>query len=121
MSPRAEGPLPRGDEQRRQPPHWRAFRQDRQSRRVTSEHPSGNAPRLLHEFFERQVARQPARPAVQCDGEVLTYLQLDQVADSIAISLRCRGIGPGSLVALYLGKSCRLFAALLGVLKAGAG
>ena len=28
---------------------------------------------------------------------------------------------PGSLVGLYMAKSCRLYAALLGVLKAGAG
>jgi non-ribosomal peptide synthetase component F len=39
----------------------------------------------------------------------------------MAASLQARGIGVGSLVAIYLEKSCGLFAAILGVLKAGAG
>src|SRR5918998_199566 len=35
--------------------------------------------------------------------------------------LHARGIGPGALVGLYFEKSCLVFTALLGVLKAGAG
>jgi non-ribosomal peptide synthetase component F len=83
--------------------------------------PSAEAPRLLHEFFEHQVRLQPDRPAIECDGETLTYSQLDQRANHMAASLQARGIGVGSLVAIYLEKSCGLFAAILGVLKAGAG
>src|SRR5262249_1199830 len=47
--------------------------------------------------------------------------ELDRHADRIAMMLHHRGIGPGSLVALYSEKSAHLFAALLGILKAGAG
>ena len=86
------------------------------------EQPVGAAePVLLHEFFERQVMLRPAHPAIECRGETLTYAQLDAAADRIAALLRHRGIGPGSLVGIYMLKSCRLYAALLGVLKAGAG
>ncbi|HSV22597.1 MAG TPA: Pls/PosA family non-ribosomal peptide synthetase [Xanthobacteraceae bacterium] len=46
---------------------------------------------------------------------------MDRLSDQIAMLLHRRGIGPGSLVALYSEKSLRLFAAMLGVLKAGAG
>src|SRR3984893_16001649 len=82
---------------------------------------SANEPRLLHEFFEHQVRILPEHPAIVCNGEVATYLQLDRLADQIATLLHRRGFGPGSLIALYSAKSLRLFAAMLGVLKAGAG
>ncbi|HWO28232.1 MAG TPA: AMP-binding protein, partial [Candidatus Acidoferrum sp.] len=82
---------------------------------------SANEPRLLHEFFEHQVRIRPEHPAIVCNGEVATYLQLDRLSDQIATLLHRRGFGPGSLIALYSEKSLRLFAAMLGVLKAGAG
>jgi non-ribosomal peptide synthetase-like protein len=78
-------------------------------------------PRLLHEFFEHQVRMRPEHPAIACNGQVATYLELDRLSDRIAMLLHRRGLGPGSLVALYSEKSLRLFAAMLGVLKAGAG
>ena len=83
--------------------------------------PSGEAPRLLHEFFEEQVRLRPDHPALECDDATLTYAELDRHANGFATALQSRGVGPGSLVALYAEKSSRLFAALLGVLKAGAG
>jgi len=89
---------------------------------ATEEQAAGcHEPLLLHEFFERQVLLRPDHPAVEYSGEVLTYAQLDELANRIAVSLQARNVRPGSLVALYLHKSHRLFAALLGVLKSGAG
>jgi amino acid adenylation domain-containing protein len=76
--------------------------------------------RLLHDFFQRHVTSRSSHHAVECNGEALTYAQLDAAANRIAALLRSRGIGPGSFVALYLEKSCGLFAAMLGILKAGA-
>jgi non-ribosomal peptide synthetase-like protein len=78
-------------------------------------------PQLLHQFFERQVVRRPHHPAVEFDGGTLTYAELDARANRIAHMLHARGVGPGALVGLYFEKSCLVFAALLGVLKAGAG
>jgi non-ribosomal peptide synthetase-like protein len=78
-------------------------------------------PRLLHQFFERQARSHPDRRAVECKGEALSYAELDALAERMSALLRARGVVPGSLVALYLEKSCRLFAAMLGVLKAGGG
>ncbi len=83
-------------------------------------YPTG-APTLLHKHFEARLLLRPDHPAVQCDGEVLTYAELDRYATRIAHTLRRRGIRTGELVGVYLTKSTRLFAALLGVLKAGAG
>jgi non-ribosomal peptide synthetase-like protein len=78
-------------------------------------------PTLLHEYFERQVKRRPDHPAIEFESEVLTYAELDCAANHIAHALLDRGIGPGALVGLYLHKSVDLFAAMLGILKAGAG
>ncbi len=83
--------------------------------------PAGDAPRLLHEFFEAQVRLRPDHPALECDDDVLTYGELDRLANGFATALQSRGIGTGDLVALYAEKSSRLFAAMLGILKAGAG
>jgi non-ribosomal peptide synthetase-like protein len=76
---------------------------------------------LLHELFETQAARRPNHPAIECRGRTLTYAELDRLANRFARFVRGRGIGPDQLVALHLEKSVELFAALLGVLKAGAG
>jgi len=78
-------------------------------------------PRLLHEFFERQVRLQPDAIAVEFKDQALTYFQLNRVADQVAAFLRARGVVRGSLVALHLDKSSALVGAMLGVLKAGAG
>ena len=79
------------------------------------------APRLLHQFFDVQVERRPHHVAVEFADEVLTYAELDRYSNQIANALAARGVRPGDLVALYLKKSPRLYGAMLGILKAGAG
>ncbi len=81
----------------------------------------GISPRLLHSYFEAQVGKRPNHPAVEFADESLTYSELDAEANRIANALGARGVKPGDLVALYLKKSVRLYAAMLGILKAGAG
>lgn len=76
---------------------------------------------LLHEHFEEQAQRRPSHPAVECNGEVVTYAELNARADRLARKLCAEGVQSESLVALYMVKSCDLFAAMLGILKAGAG
>ena len=77
--------------------------------------------RLLHHYFEEQVRRRPNHAAVECGGEILSYAQLNERADRIARRLRAAGAGTDTLVALFMVKSCDLFAAMLGILKSGAG
>lgn len=50
----------------------------------------------------------------------LTYEQLHQQADSIALHLRQHGIGPEKVVGLFLHRSASQVVAMLGILKAGA-
>src|SRR6201999_4401646 len=48
------------------------------------------------------------------------YSKLNQRATQLAGLLQAHGIGRGSLVGLCASKSCHTFAAILGILKAGA-
>ncbi|TCV97621.1 amino acid adenylation domain-containing protein [Luteibacter rhizovicinus] len=79
------------------------------------------ADRLAHEYFEAQTDRAPARAAVRHGSERLNYADLEQRANQIAHGLRVRGVGRGSLVGLSLPRGADMVAAVLGVLKAGAG
>jgi amino acid adenylation domain-containing protein len=75
----------------------------------------------LHHFFEQQAALRPQHVAVECNGEKMTYAELDGRANAVAVLLRDRGIRRGALVGLFLKKSSALYVAMLGILKAGAG
>jgi amino acid adenylation domain-containing protein len=77
--------------------------------------------RLAHEYFEDQVDRTPARPAVRYGDKQLSYADLEIRANRIARCLRARGVGRGTLVGLSLSRGTDMLASLLGVLKAGAG
>jgi amino acid adenylation domain-containing protein len=58
--------------------------------------------------------------AVLCDGESLTYRQLDQRSAQLAVHLARLGIGPGHRVGILMDRSTQMLVALLGVLRSGA-
>jgi amino acid adenylation domain-containing protein len=85
-----------------------------------------NEPRLhcpaefcLHELFEAQVKRTPDASALVCADQQLTYGELNEQANAVAHHLRDLGVGPETLVAVYLERSVDLIVALLGIVKAG--
>ncbi|MER5939054.1 amino acid adenylation domain-containing protein [Streptomyces sp. NPDC001928] len=81
--------------------------------------PASGAPGIPGRFAE-QVARTPDAPAVESDGEVLTYGRLDAASDALAGRLREAGVRPGDTVALPLTRSVSMVVAQLAVLKADA-
>ena len=74
----------------------------------------------LAQLFAGTVRRHASRPAVEEDGHCYTYADLDERAARIARLLRSRGQGRGSLVGHWLPRGVTAYAALLGILKAGA-
>ena len=74
----------------------------------------------LHELFEASVDRNPEAAAVLMGSQLLTYGQLEARSNRIAHLLRERGCGKGTYVGMHLPRSPEVYAALLGILKAGA-
>jgi amino acid adenylation domain-containing protein/non-ribosomal peptide synthase protein (TIGR01720 family) len=71
--------------------------------------------------FAEQVARRPHAIAVSCGDDVLTYCDLDALANRLARHLLATGhVGPDVLVGLAVERSLDLVVALLAILKAGA-
>ncbi|MFW5419110.1 amino acid adenylation domain-containing protein [Nocardiopsis sp. CNT-189] len=75
----------------------------------------------LPELFERRVAEDPAAPAVLCGADEWSFGELDARANRLAHELIARGAGPEDLVALVLPRTAHTIAAILAVLKSGAG
>ena len=78
---------------------------------------SGN--RCIHQLFENQVRQNPHAVAVVCEGESLTYQQLNQKANQLARYLRSLGVAPETVVGILVDRSLDLVIGLLGILKAG--
>ena len=74
---------------------------------------------IVHELFERQVARHPTDISVVCGAEELTYEELNERANLLAAHLQRLGVGPECRVGIYLNRSARMITALLAILKAG--
>ncbi|UUT36638.1 amino acid adenylation domain-containing protein [Microbacterium elymi] len=73
------------------------------------------------DLFEWQVERRPDAIAVSCGDERLTYAELSERARDLAEELRVAGVGPGTLVGVYLNRSVDLLVGVLAVLRAGGG
>src|SRR6266496_3409151 len=69
--------------------------------------------------FEAQVERSPEAVAVVCEGEQLSYRELNQQANQLAHALRTQGVESEILVALLAERGIPLLLSILGVLKAG--
>ena len=74
----------------------------------------------VYQLFKDQVDKTPDAPALQHDGERLTYVQLEERAGQLSRRLVADGVKIGSIVAICMDHSIHLVAAILGVLKAGA-
>jgi amino acid adenylation domain-containing protein len=75
--------------------------------------------KCLHEFFEDQVERTPDAVAVVFKGKQLTYRELNRRANQLAHHLRSLGVGPETLVGVYMERSLEMVIGLYGILKGG--
>lgn len=77
--------------------------------------------RRMHEHVEMQADRTPDRIALRFGDATCTYAALEQRANRIARLLRARGVRRGDRVGLALDRGIDMVAAMLGILKSGAG
>jgi amino acid adenylation domain-containing protein/non-ribosomal peptide synthase protein (TIGR01720 family) len=76
-------------------------------------------PTCFHSLFEHQAVATPDATALVFEEQSLTYRQLNERANQLAWHLRSLGVGPDSVVGLYLERSLELMVGLLAILKAG--
>ncbi|WP_243708049.1 non-ribosomal peptide synthetase/type I polyketide synthase [Luteimonas arsenica] len=76
---------------------------------------------LMHEHFERQCDLDGARVALWQGGDTMDYASLEAKANRIAHLLRSKGVARGDLVGIAMERTLLMPAAVLGVLKSGAG
>ena len=75
--------------------------------------------KCVHELFEAQAARTPDAIAVVCEGERLTYAELNAKANRLAHHLRALGVRPDDRAAICVERSLAMVVGLLAILKAG--
>jgi len=72
-----------------------------------------------HQIFARIAAERGDAIALACEGEHLSYRELDAQANRLANYLQAKGVGPEVLVGLCVERSLELVVGLLGIMKAG--
>ncbi len=78
--------------------------------------------KTLQQLFEHQVTRTPDHTALVFENQCLTYSELEHAANRLANFLYAgKNIKPDQRVGLLMNKSLDCIAAILGILKAGAG
>jgi amino acid adenylation domain-containing protein len=75
--------------------------------------------KTIVDLFEEQVKRTPDRIAVVCDGDALSYRELDERSNQLGHYLRARGVKAETLVPVLLERSVGMIVGILGILKAG--
>lgn len=75
---------------------------------------------MIHTMFEEQVKKTPEAIAASYENEQITYKELEKRANQLAHYLQKHGVGPESLVGVYMERSLQMMIALLGILKSGA-
>ncbi|HLX09935.1 MAG TPA: amino acid adenylation domain-containing protein, partial [Thermoanaerobaculia bacterium] len=73
----------------------------------------------VYRHCEAWAAATPAAVAVSCEGEDLSYGELNARANRLAHRLIALGVGPETVVAIHLPRSLELLVALLAIHKAG--
>ncbi len=74
---------------------------------------------LVQHFLEERAKRCPWKVGLSCDGQRLTYGELENCCNRLAHALRAQGLRRGERVVLYLANSVELVIGIFAVLKAG--
>uniref|UniRef100_UPI0036DAA4D6 amino acid adenylation domain-containing protein n=1 Tax=Photorhabdus sp. RM322S TaxID=3342825 RepID=UPI0036DAA4D6 len=73
----------------------------------------------IHQLFEQQVEKTPEAVALVCEGQTLSYAELNTRANRLAHQLIALGVVPDQRVAICVARSPAMVVGLLAVMKAG--
>jgi amino acid adenylation domain-containing protein len=79
-----------------------------------------STPFLLPQLVSEAASRAPDAPAVRHGGDELTYRELDEASDAVALALIEGGVRRRDRVVLHAPKSVAAVSAVYGIMKAGA-
>jgi amino acid adenylation domain-containing protein len=82
--------------------------------------PTVSAEQPIHQLFETQVQNNPEAVAIICQGQQLTYSELNAQANQLAHYLKTIGVTKESLVGLCIERSLAMVVGVLAILKVGA-
>ena len=82
-------------------------------------HNAQAASQRIHDLFEAQVRRTPENTALIAGRQQLSYSELNARANRLAHHLQSLGVGPETLVGVFMDRSADLVVTLLATLKAG--
>ncbi len=97
-------------------PEWERRQVVEEWNRTEAEYPSEEC---IHELFERQAERTPQAVAVVCEGNHLSYGELNARANRLAHYLREKGVRAGRASSHLLERGPEMVVAELAILKAG--
>lgn len=75
--------------------------------------------KLLHKKFEKQAEKTPDRNAIVACDRILTYSELNHLANITANELIAKGLKKGGRVVVLLKRTSKIFTTILAILKAG--
>ncbi|WP_121612455.1 non-ribosomal peptide synthetase [Mesobacillus foraminis] len=75
--------------------------------------------KTVQELFEEQVILHPQKPAINCNGQEISYADLNQRANAIAKKLRESHTGKSKVAGIFIDRSIEAIAGIIGILKAG--
>ena len=76
--------------------------------------------KLWNETFRKIVWKHQDKTAIVYEEKSMTYAELDALSEQVARSLRGKGIGRESIIAMMMERSIESIAVILGIWKAGA-
>ena len=75
--------------------------------------------KTIHELFEEQVEKTPDNIALVFEEKKLTYRELNEKSNSLAMELREKGVKADSIVGIMVERSLEMIIGIIGILKAG--
>ncbi|MCC5439464.1 non-ribosomal peptide synthetase, partial [Clostridium botulinum] len=75
--------------------------------------------KTIHELFEAQVEKAPNNIVVVFEDKKLTYRELNERANSLAMMLRSNGVKADSIVGIMVERSLEMIVGIMAILKAG--